>query len=78
MVKTIGCTVAYSKLINKNYVVYITKIIIFQPVSDGLRQLLIWLKDEYGNPPLIITENGYGDNGQLDDLDRINYMKVVL
>ncbi|KAE9543770.1 hypothetical protein AGLY_002000 [Aphis glycines] len=48
------------------------------PVSDGLRQLLIWLKDEYGNPPLIITENGYGDNGQLDDLDRINYMKGYL
>jgi len=56
----------------------ITKIIIFQPVPDGLRQLLIWLKNEYGNPPLIITENGYGDNGQLDDFDRINYMEVVV
>lgn len=59
-------------------ILYITKIIIFQPVPDGLRQLLIWLKNEYGNPPLIITENGYGDNGQLDDFDRINYMKVVV
>ncbi|XP_015368597.1 PREDICTED: myrosinase 1-like, partial [Diuraphis noxia] len=48
------------------------------PVPDGLRQLLIWLKNEYGNPPLIITENGYGDNGELDDFDRINYIKGYL
>ncbi|XP_025421294.1 myrosinase 1-like [Sipha flava] len=47
-------------------------------VPDGLRQLLIWLKNEYGNPPLIITENGYGDNGQLNDFDRINYLKGYL
>jgi len=26
---------------------------------------------------MFITENGFGDNGQLDDLDRITYMKVV-
>ncbi|XP_025206428.1 myrosinase 1-like [Melanaphis sacchari] len=48
------------------------------PVPDGLRQLLIWLKNEYGNPPLIITENGFADNGQLDDLDRINYLTGYL
>jgi len=56
--------------------VFTTKIIIFQPVPDGLRQLLVWLKNEYGNPPLLITENGFGDNGQLDDFDKIKYIKV--
>jgi len=49
---------------------------IFQVVPDGLRQLLKWLKNEYGNPPLIITENGYGDGGQLNDTERINYLTV--
>jgi len=37
---------------------------------------LVWIKNEYGNPPMFITENGFGDNGQLDDLDRISYIKV--
>jgi len=55
---------------------YITKIIIFQTAPEGLKQLLIWLKNEYSDPPLFITENGYGDNGQLNDLDRISYLKV--
>ncbi|VVC29506.1 Glycosyl hydrolases family 1, N-terminal conserved site,Glycoside hydrolase family 1,Glycoside [Cinara cedri] len=47
-------------------------------VPSGLRQLLVWLKNQYGNPPLVITENGYGDNGVLNDLDRINYLKGYL
>jgi len=38
---------------------------------------LIWIKNEYGNPPMIITENGYGDSGELDDFDRISYIKVA-
>jgi len=36
----------------------------------------VWLKDEYGNPPLIVTENGYGDAGRSDDADRIGYIRV--
>ncbi|XP_050058497.1 myrosinase 1-like isoform X1 [Aphis gossypii] len=48
------------------------------PVPDGLRQLLIWIKNEYSNPPMFITENGYGDSGQLDDLDRISYLQGYL
>ncbi|CAI6360889.1 unnamed protein product [Macrosiphum euphorbiae] len=44
----------------------------------GLKKLLVWIKNEYGNPPMFITENGFGDNGQLDDLDRISYIKGYL
>lgn len=47
-----------------------------QVVPDGFRRLLVWLKDEYGNPPLMVTENGYGDAGQSDDADRIDYIRV--
>jgi len=36
----------------------------------------VWLKNEYGNPPLIVTENGYGDAGQPNDADRIDYIRV--
>nr|Q95X01.1 RecName: Full=Myrosinase 1; AltName: Full=Beta-glucosidase 1; AltName: Full=Beta-thioglucosidase 1; AltName: Full=Beta-thioglucosidase glucohydrolase 1; AltName: Full=Sinigrinase 1; AltName: Full=Thioglucosidase 1 [Brevicoryne brassicae]AAL25999.1 thioglucosidase [Brevicoryne brassicae]1WCG_A Chain A, THIOGLUCOSIDASE [Brevicoryne brassicae]1WCG_B Chain B, THIOGLUCOSIDASE [Brevicoryne brassicae] len=48
------------------------------PVPEGLRKLLIWLKNEYGNPQLLITENGYGDDGQLDDFEKISYLKNYL
>ncbi|VVC29505.1 Hypothetical protein CINCED_3A000813 [Cinara cedri] len=47
-------------------------------VPDGFRRHLIWLKNEYGNPPIVVTENGYGDNGVINDLDRINYIKCYL
>lgn len=47
-------------------------------VPDGLRQQLIWLKNEYNNPPMIITENGYGDDGRLNDTDRIDYIRSYL
>jgi len=47
-------------------------------VPDGLKQQLKWIKIEYDNPPLIITENGYGDNGQLNDTERINYITVFI
>jgi len=58
--------------------VCVTKIIIFQTAPVGLKKLLVWIKNEYDNPPMFITENGFGDNGQLDDLDRISYIKVKL
>lgn len=36
-----------------------------------------WIKENYNNPELIITENGYSDrDGKLDDMDRINYLQV--
>ncbi|KAF2904362.1 hypothetical protein ILUMI_01820 [Ignelater luminosus] len=47
-------------------------------VPQGARNLLNWLKDNYGNPPIIITENGYADKGQLDDTGRMNYYQLYL
>lgn len=49
---------------------------------DQLERLLLRIKDEYGNPAVIITENGAGfkgddelKNGQVNDTHRINYLK---
>ncbi|XP_063222762.1 myrosinase 1-like [Bacillus rossius redtenbacheri] len=47
-------------------------------VPWGMRKLLNWIAKEYGNPKLIITENGFSDQGQLDDVGRINYHKSYL
>nr|BAG71912.1 beta-glucosidase [Corbicula japonica] len=41
----------------------------------GLRSLLRWIRDRYNNPPLYVTENGFGDNGELDDQGRISYYR---
>ena len=45
-------------------------------VPWGLRKLLVWIKEEYGNPEVIITENGFSDTGELNDCRRINYYNV--
>jgi beta-glucosidase/6-phospho-beta-glucosidase/beta-galactosidase len=42
-------------------------------VPEGLRDLLNWIKDEYKNPPVFITENGWSDEGELEDKGRIEY-----
>ncbi|XP_001650404.2 myrosinase 1 [Aedes aegypti] len=47
-------------------------------VPEGLRGMLNWIKEEYNNPFLLITENGYSDDGQLDDHDRVDYYKSHL
>ncbi|KAL3857463.1 hypothetical protein ACJMK2_012133 [Sinanodonta woodiana] len=39
----------------------------------GIRSLLIWIRDRYGNPPLYITENGVSDDGTLHDTRRNYY-----
>ena len=42
----------------------------------GLRKLLNHIKNTYGNPPVLITENGVSDNnGTLEDEQRVNYFK---
>lgn len=41
----------------------------------GLRSLLRWIRDRYNNPPLYVTENGFGDDGQMDDQERIHYYR---
>lgn len=33
------------------------------------------MKNEYGNPEVIITENGWSDNGLINDIQRIEYMQ---
>lgn len=49
---------------------------------DQLERLLLRIKDEYGNPPVVITENGVGFekddqlvNGVVNDSRRIGYLK---
>ncbi|CAH0558859.1 unnamed protein product [Brassicogethes aeneus] len=41
----------------------------------GIRKLINWVKDEYDNPLIYITENGYQDDGCLDDKDRVLFYK---
>jgi len=44
-----------------------------------MRDILVWIKDEYNNPPLYITENGFSDKtGQINDADRIDYYKYYI
>lgn len=33
-----------------------------------------WVKDEYKNPEVVITENGWSDRGELNDEGRITYL----
>ena len=41
-----------------------------------MRKTLQWIKDRFGNPEILITENGYSDlSGNIDDLMRIYYYK---
>lgn len=44
-------------------------------VPDGLHDLLVWIKDKYNNPQVLITENGWSDSGEIEDDDRITYMR---
>nr|XP_028600757.1 lactase-phlorizin hydrolase [Podarcis muralis] len=47
-------------------------------VPWGLRRLLNWIKEEYSNPPIYITENGVGlkAKSDVDDTSRIFYYKT--
>lgn len=42
----------------------------------GFRKLLKWIRNEYNNPEIVITENGYSDTGGLNDCKRIEYHNV--
>lgn len=42
-------------------------------VPWGFRKLLKWIKDEYNNPPVFVTENGVSDPTELNDTLRIHY-----
>lgn len=41
-------------------------------------KLLSWIRKEYNNPPVIITENGVSDKGGLNDVNRIDYFNSYL
>lgn len=40
--------------------------------------LLTWIRTEYDNPPVIVTENGVSDVGGTNDLDRVFYFNSYL
>lgn len=43
----------------------------------GFRKLLKFIKDEYGNPPIYVTENGVSERGAVDlnDMHRTYFYK---
>lgn len=51
-------------------------------IPDGMFQILLWIRSRYGNPEIVITENGWSDGGDNPDDNRIKYlsdhMKAVL
>lgn len=45
----------------------------------GIRRIVNWIRKEYGDVPIYITENGVSDkNGTLADTCRVNYYKRYL
>lgn len=46
----------------------------------GFRRLLKWIKEEYNNPPIYVTENGISErvDGGLNDTWRIHYLKKYI
>jgi beta-glucosidase len=51
---------------------------------EGIYRILKWIRAEYGNPPVYVTENGAafpdaaGPDGSADDQDRITYLRAHL
>ncbi|KAK9511654.1 hypothetical protein O3M35_000274 [Rhynocoris fuscipes] len=45
---------------------------------EGIRLTVNWLRNQYGNVPVFITENGFSDTGGTNDYNRINYLKENL
>ncbi|XP_046660562.1 myrosinase 1-like [Homalodisca vitripennis] len=44
-----------------------------EPIPSGLRVVLNWIKTEYGNLPVFVTENGCNDISVFNDTGRIEY-----
>ncbi|KAK3084655.1 hypothetical protein FSP39_017015 [Pinctada imbricata] len=44
----------------------------------GLRRLLKWVKDRYGNPPVYVTENGVSDDGEIQDESRSRFYRLYI
>ncbi|XP_055606363.1 myrosinase 1-like [Uranotaenia lowii] len=47
-------------------------------VPMGMNKLLNWIRKEYRNPPIYVTENGVSDRGGTNDLKRIDYFNSYL
>lgn len=45
-------------------------------VPWGIRNLLNWINKEFNGPEIVITENGFSDDGTLEDDRRIDYYTV--
>ncbi|XP_021698830.1 myrosinase 1 [Aedes aegypti] len=50
----------------------------FRVYPKGMYHLLTWIRNEYDNPPVYITENGVSDRGGTKDIARINYYNQYL
>lgn len=60
------------------WVKYTYKSLKLQAIPNGMRKALNWVRETCNNPRILITENGYGDLGGLDDEDRVQYYKDYL
>ncbi|XP_057658553.1 myrosinase 1-like [Diorhabda carinulata] len=47
-------------------------------VPEGARKVLKWVKDKYDDPEIFITENGFPDTGEINDVKRIQYLQKYL
>lgn len=47
-------------------------------VPKGLHDLLVWIKNNYDNPAVVIAENGFSNDGNIEDDDRIEYIREHL
>lgn len=54
----------------------------FQSLPQDYYDVLRMIREDFGNPPVFITENGFTSPSTLVDIDRVNklksYMSVVL
>lgn len=52
--------------------------VFLQVVPAGFRSVLKWIKEEYNDPEIIVTENGFSDLGEIEDAGRVNYYQQYL
>ncbi|KAK7580156.1 hypothetical protein V9T40_000785 [Parthenolecanium corni] len=45
---------------------------------EGFRRLLVWIKDQYNNVPIFISENGVGDPDDLNPTTKESYHQLYL
>ncbi|XP_055625374.1 myrosinase 1-like [Toxorhynchites rutilus septentrionalis] len=50
----------------------------FRVHPKGIYNLLTWIRREYDNPDVFVTENGYSDHGDMRDTNRVEYFKKYM